>query len=74
MPAEFENCVRSEMENGGKSKDDAQRICAISFIKRHGMSPNKAKERGMAEVDLWTMPLKDLLMAIFSHNSGEETP
>jgi len=40
MPAEYEACVRSEIKSG-KSKQDAQRICAISFIKRHGVHPSK---------------------------------
>lgn len=40
MPAEYMNCVRSEMKNG-KSRKDAQRICAISYYKRHGRTPQE---------------------------------
>jgi len=49
MPAEYEACVRSEMKSG-KSKQDAQRICAISFIKRHGVSPQKLDRKSVYEM------------------------
>ena len=46
MPKEYLKCVESELKSG-KSKDDAQRICAISFYKRHGITPQQAEKQGM---------------------------
>lgn len=46
MPKEYLKCVESELK-AGKSKDDAQRICAIAFYKRHGISVNEAEKKGM---------------------------
>jgi len=48
MPKEYLKCVESEMK-AGKSHDDAQRICAISFYKRHGITPQQAEKKGMFE-------------------------
>lgn len=42
MPAEYDNCVRSEVKSG-KSRKTAQRICAIAFFKRHGKRPQDAE-------------------------------
>ena len=39
-PAEYLNCVRSEMKSG-KSKKDAQKMCAISYYKRHEKTPQE---------------------------------
>lgn len=41
MPAEYLACVKSEIA-GGKSRKDAQRICAISYEKKHGKSVQEA--------------------------------
>jgi hypothetical protein len=49
MPKEYLECVRSEMDRG-KSRADAQRICAIAYYKRHGKRPQDVED---AEVD-WT--------------------
>lgn len=40
MPKEYLECVRSEIKSG-KAKDDAQRICAISYYKRHKKTPQE---------------------------------
>lgn len=47
MPKEYKHCVESEV-NSGKDMKIAQRMCAISFFKRHGMTPQQAEEKGMA--------------------------
>jgi hypothetical protein len=46
MPKEYLDCV-ARLTGEGKSKDDAQRICAIAFYKRHGMTPQEAEGKGM---------------------------
>jgi len=38
------DCVESEVA-GGKSRDDAQRICAIAYQKKHGVSVQEAAKR-----------------------------
>lgn len=38
MPKEYKECVKSEIAKG-KSEKTAQRICAISYYKRHGKRP-----------------------------------
>lgn len=43
-PKEYYECVASE-EKSGKSHDDAQRICSISFYKRHKMTPSQWEKR-----------------------------
>jgi len=45
MPVEYTACVASVIKSG-KSKDDAQRICAISFNKKFGISPQAAHKIG----------------------------
>ena len=52
MPAEYIQCVRSEMMSG-KSKEDAQQICAISYYKRHKKTPqeDEATDRQLALAD-----------------------
>lgn len=42
MPKEYKECVKSEVAKGKKPKD-AQRICAISYYKRHGKTPQQAE-------------------------------
>jgi hypothetical protein len=50
MPKEYKECVKSEVARG-RSLDTAQRICAISYFKRHGMTPREAEKRGKASDD-----------------------
>ena len=38
MPKEYKECVKSEIASG-KSEKTAQRICAISYYKKHGKRP-----------------------------------
>lgn len=47
MPKEYEECVKSE-EARGKKHSDAQRICAVSYYKRHKETPQQAEKRGKA--------------------------
>lgn len=47
MPAEYMACVKSETARG-KSRKVAQRMCAISYFKRHGISVNEAHKKGVA--------------------------
>jgi hypothetical protein len=53
MPKKYLKCVESELDKG-KSKDDAQRICAISFYKRHGISVNEAHSKGMFQMNTFS--------------------
>ena len=46
MPAEYLKCVESLMSEG-KSKAEAQKICAIAYYKKHGKTPQEAEK--MAE-------------------------
>ena len=42
MPAEYKNCVKSYVAKG-KPLKDAKRICAISYYKKHGKTPQQAE-------------------------------
>lgn len=44
MPKEYTECVKSE-EAKGKSHKTAQRICAISYYKRHGHTPQQDESK-----------------------------
>lgn len=44
MPAEYLACVASEMKTG-KKKAVAQKICAIAYYKKHGVTPQQAEGR-----------------------------
>ncbi|OGA96473.1 MAG: hypothetical protein A3E79_04450 [Burkholderiales bacterium RIFCSPHIGHO2_12_FULL_61_11] len=46
MPKEYLDCVAA-LKADGKTEDDAQRICAIAFHKRHGMTPQEAEDNSM---------------------------
>jgi len=66
MPAEYEACVRSEIKSG-KSKQDAQRICAISFIKRHGVHPSKMHK---AVHEMSEQEIMELIYGKTDHNEA----
>jgi hypothetical protein len=50
MPKEYTECVKSEIASG-KSKKDAQRICAISYYKRHGKRPQDDEKASLSKYE-----------------------
>lgn len=60
MPAEYKNCVKSEIARG-KSKKEAQRICAIAYYKRHGRTPQQ-DEASIDENEKMIFNIIDLLI------------
>lgn len=44
MPKEYLACVASEMK-AGKKQSVAQKICAIAYYKKHGVTPQQAESR-----------------------------
>ena len=44
MPKQYTECVKSEVANGKKMKD-AQRMCAISYFKQHGRTPQQDEDK-----------------------------
>jgi hypothetical protein len=51
MPKEYKECVKSEVANG-KSMKTAQRICAISYYKRHGKTPQSDERAAFDDYEL----------------------
>lgn len=60
MPKEYKECVKSEVAKG-KSLKDAQRICAISYYKRHGRRPQDDEKSSLSS---WENTLFDVLDVI----------
>ena len=60
MPAKFDRCVKhliadpkfKPKKKGQSKKDAAYAVCTARFKKKHGMTPQKAKKKGMAKVIL----------------------
>jgi hypothetical protein len=50
MPKEYKECVKSYVDKG-KSKKEAQKICAISYYKKHGRTPQQ-DESSLSEREL----------------------
>jgi len=75
MPPEYKNCVRSVM-NDGKSRDDAERICAISFFKSHGMTPQQFDKQQNSSTEytkqeLYTFDMVELFGEILGYISNK---
>jgi hypothetical protein len=51
MPAEYMHCMETMMKEG-KGKDEAQKVCSISYYKRHGHTPQQ-DEKMMGSALLW---------------------
>lgn len=49
MPKEYLACV-DKLISEGKSKKEAQKICAIAYYNRHGITPQEAERRGVKMV------------------------
>lgn len=64
MPKEYTDCVKA-LEAEGKPREEAQRICAIAFYKKHGMTPQEAEK--MAELSYENK--RSLLMAALDPNN-----
>lgn len=50
MPKEYKACVESNIKRG-KSKKDAQKICAIAYYKRHGRTPKQDERASLNEYE-----------------------
>lgn len=61
MPAEYMACVASE-EKGGKSHDEAQKMCAIAYYKKHGKTPEQAmKEEHESKMKGGSMEIPEIV-------------
>ena len=50
MPKEYKECVKSNIARG-KSKKEAQRICAIAYYKRHGRTPQQDEKASLSDYE-----------------------
>jgi hypothetical protein len=75
MPKEYKECIKSEVANG-KALKTAQRICAISYYKRHGKTPQHDESKATFsdyELALFdVLPLIDDALADKKPNKAEK--
>ncbi len=75
MPAEYMNCMHTEMMDHGKSKEEAQKICAIGYYKRHGRTPMQDENKASLVDDLYISALAmmyDTIMAAKDQKGKKE--
>jgi hypothetical protein len=70
MPAEYLKCVRA-LRAKGKSKADAQRICAISYHKKHGRTPQQDERQELSAMALIEQLKQRLIAAQEQGDTGE---
>lgn len=59
MPAAWKSCIE-DLKKQGKSDSSAHAICTASFMKKHGVSPQKAEKQGKLDELFANMSLEDL--------------
>ena len=70
MPKQYKACVASEVKSG-KPKKTAQKICAISYYKKHGKSVQEAAKKEGKKVDA---PELDLIKGDIVEKAYENAP
>lgn len=67
MPKEYKACVKS-LKSEGKSHKDAQRICAISYYKKHGKRPQDDEKASLSGYENALFNIIEILNATISSN------